>query len=90
MLGAGLILAVFLWATPKRTDIADGYSLIHFRGNGGMTYVTNEGGIKLAGPVVRDLQVTETAIIGMGGKDGSVAFSIDRATGDVTHSESER
>lgn len=84
------VLAAFLWAYPRQTDIVDGYSLIHFRGNGGMTYVINEGGIKLAGPKINKLEVTDTEIIGLGGQDGTTAFSIERATGIVTHLEDER
>ncbi|MDF1656171.1 MAG: hypothetical protein P1U58_01095 [Verrucomicrobiales bacterium] len=81
------IVSLYFWATPERTMIADGYELIHFRGNGGMTYVINGGGIKLAGPVIKNLTIDEKQISGLGGPKGETPFSIDRQSGEVTHSE---
>lgn len=84
-----LCLIVPLWllalAIPERSFVAEGYELIHFRGNGGMTYVINEDGIKLTGPVIRELQVTEDEIHGLSGKNGTIPFSIDRRTGEISH-----
>lgn len=89
VIGACAALAAFVWAYPRQTDIVDGYSLFHFRGSGGMTYVVDQNGIKLAGPKINELEVTDAKIVGLGGQDGATAFSIDRATGFVTHFEGE-
>ncbi|MEM9283444.1 MAG: hypothetical protein AAGA96_16595 [Verrucomicrobiota bacterium] len=90
--GVGLIafflvaLTVLLWwASPKITPITENFSLIHYRGSKGQTYIINKRGMKLTGPVIADLEVTSEAIFGRSGTEGNVPFVIDRRTGLIEY-----